>query len=57
MRVRRKCCDECGERLVPVVYGMPSAKMFLDAERGKVVLGGCMFDGIQRTACPVCRYK
>jgi hypothetical protein len=37
-----KKCEKCNGRLIPIVYGLPSGKMFRDAERGKVKLGGCM---------------
>ena len=28
--------------MTPIVYGYPSAKMWEDAEAGKVVIGGCV---------------
>lgn len=31
----------CSDEVVPVIYGMPSYELFLEAERGLVRLGGC----------------
>lgn len=37
-----KGCPECGsDRVVPIVYGMPSSETFEKAERGEVAIGGC----------------
>ena len=37
-------CPNCGEgdRVVPVVYGLPAAALVKASERGEVQLGGCM---------------
>jgi len=42
--VRRRLgrCVRCGSRMTPIVYGYPGAKMWEDAEAGKVVIGGCV---------------
>ncbi len=34
-------CPKCGKKLIPVVYGMPTADTFEASERGEVRLGGC----------------
>ena len=39
--------------MTPIVYGYPSAKMWEDAEAGKVVIGGCVVDGASPSK--VCR--
>jgi len=33
---------ELGVRVVPIMYGLPTAEGFAAAERGEVVLGGCI---------------
>ena len=35
-------CPSCGAPVVPVVYGMPDGELFERADRGEVVLGGCV---------------
>ena len=36
-------CPQCGNRSgVRIVYGMPDAELFEQAERGLVALGGCI---------------
>lgn len=37
-------CPECGEKLVKIVYGFPSNKVFEQAEKKQVYLGGCEID-------------
>jgi hypothetical protein len=40
---------------VPIVFGYPMPETFEAAERGEVVLGGCVIDGNEPTArCPHC---
>jgi hypothetical protein len=47
-------CPACAERsVVSILYGMPDHKLFEAAERGEVVIGGCMVGPDQPTA--VCR--
>ena len=43
--VNKQKCEKCGAPLIPIVYGYPSGKMFRDAERGKIALGGCVVMG------------
>jgi len=33
---------ELGVRVVPIMYGLPTAEGFAAAERGEIVLGGCI---------------
>lgn len=49
-----RVCPDCGrEDSVPLIYGMPSADDFRDAERGAVALGGCLRPG--KPAAFACR--
>jgi hypothetical protein len=50
-------CPSCGERAgVPVQYGLPSREMAEAAERGEVVLGGCVLtDDDPPRCCTECR--
>ena len=36
-------CPQCGSsNFIPIIYGKPSLGLFERAERGEVVLGGCI---------------
>lgn len=35
-------CAQCGTPMVPIVYGFPGPEMWDAAERGEIVLGGCV---------------
>ena len=35
-------CPHCGGKVVSILYGEPSEEGFQMAERGEVVLGGCI---------------
>ena len=37
-------CPTCGARVLPVVYGMPEGPVFEAADRGELVIGGCVID-------------
>jgi len=51
-------CPECESAdVVPIVYGLPAPELFASADRGEVVLGGCVvgFAGDDPThACKAC---
>ena len=52
-------CPRCGHAMVPLVYGLPGPDLFDAAQRGEVVLGGCVLpmsrdDEDSDWACPVC---
>jgi hypothetical protein len=49
-------CTVCGSRLrlVAVVYGLPTTEAMESAERGDVVIGGCIPGGPTHV-CAVCR--
>jgi len=40
--------------MVPIVYGLPGPELFERAERGEVILGGCMPEPV-RWGCGDCR--
>ena len=41
---KQRTCPNCGSHAVPIVYGMPGFDLFEAANRGEVVLGGCIVD-------------
>jgi hypothetical protein len=46
-------CPTCGEHMVPLSYGLPTSETFEAAERGEVVLGGCLvYDDRPDFVCP-----
>ena len=48
-------CPRCGGPLRPIAYGFPGPEMFEAAERGEIVLGGCVvFDDQPRSTCVRC---
>jgi hypothetical protein len=50
-------CPKCGgSAVVPILYGLPGPKAFEAAERGEVVLGGCLIPEppLPRWACRGC---
>lgn len=51
-----KKCPRCGSReLLEVIYGSPTHELFLQAEAGKVKLGGCCIeDGSPDHHCKDC---
>ena len=59
MSPRPPRCPDCPEAHlgVPLVYGLPSADAFEAAERGELVLGGCLMEPgpVPDWACPECR--
>ena len=42
-------CPRCGRTSVPIAYGMPGPGLMELAERGAVVLGGCVIEEDQPT--------
>lgn len=48
-------CPRCGALPTPIAYGYPSVEMFEAAERGEVLLGGCVvFEGQPTGRCGGC---
>jgi len=44
-----------GSPATPVVYGYPTRELIESAERGEVILGGCIIEADQpRRLCPGC---
>jgi hypothetical protein len=41
-RTTSPACPTCGAVTVPIVVGLPSGELFEAADRGEVVLGGCV---------------
>ena len=37
-------CPECGGKFLPIIYGYPGPKMIEAAEKGEVLLGGCVVE-------------
>lgn len=55
--VRRKPvkCHHCGHKVLRIQYGYPSHAMMEAAERGEILLGGCIIsEDSPDCACPVC---
>jgi len=49
-------CPECGEKLLPIEYGMPGPDLFEKVEKGEVYIGGCIIEDIQPIYhCNKCR--
>jgi hypothetical protein len=47
---------DCQAKMAPIVYGYPGAGLMEAAERGEVVLGGCVIWPNQpRWKCPTCK--
>jgi len=57
-RVRRPdvTCPYCGAKdQKEIMYGLPTHEAFVDAEEGKIVLGGCVISNESpRWHCPNC---
>ena len=48
-------CPRCGGEAIRIVYGFPTFETFEAAERGEVMLGGCVEFGEPATLhCPTC---
>ena len=52
----RPICPNCGsDNATPIMYGLPTSEGFSAAERGEVVLGGCIvFDEASAWQCQAC---
>ena len=52
-------CPQCQRNdTVPIMYGLPSHEGFEAAERGEVVIGGCVVEPDNpRWACPACEHR
>ena len=56
LKRRRRACPKCGSRdVVPILYGLPGPETMAEAERGEIVLGGCVITGRDpRKRCMAC---
>jgi len=55
MDARPETCSHCGGAVVRIAYGYPNANLMDAAERGEVILGGCIVDdGNPRWQCTQC---
>jgi len=43
-RSRPRQCPLCGGSGIPIAYGLPDPDLFRQAERGDVVIGGCIVE-------------
>lgn len=52
-------CPACGARaVVRIIYGYPGPELVGEAERGEVVLGGCVIvHGSKVWACRACAHR
>ena len=52
---QRRKCPECGGAGLRIVYGMPSLELAQAADRGELVIGGCVINGHEPDGqCRVC---
>ena len=50
---RGPICLQCGRRCLPIAYGLPTLEVLAAAERGELLLGGCIVEGDDPThGCP-----
>ena len=48
-------CPRCDAEMTPIAYGYPGVEMFEAAERGQILLGGCVvLDGQPTSRCTSC---
>lgn len=51
-------CPYCGGKLLPIVYGEPGPELFEKADRGEVILGGCIVSGFDpQKECSECGFQ
>jgi len=42
MSKKPKHCPKCqSKKVIPIIYGMPTEEAFEEAEKGKLMIGGC----------------
>jgi len=58
VREQTEPCPKCGGESLAILYGEPSYEMYLEAEAGKFVLGGCCISpDIPDRVCAVCGHE
>ncbi len=51
-------CPRCGQRGTPIVYGDPTVDAVEQAQRGELILAGCLVQaGAPTHACPRCQHQ
>ena len=51
-------CPCCGGKLLPIVYGEPGPELFEKADKGEVILGGCIVTGLDpQKECAECGFR
>ncbi|WP_320048001.1 hypothetical protein [uncultured Ilyobacter sp.] len=56
--IYKQCPKCCSKNSVKIIYGMPTHKLFLEAEAGKAKLGGCdLNNNNPEYFCKDCRYE
>ena len=53
-------CPKCNDKLIEIVYGLPTVEVMEKAENGEVFLGGCCIIGGSKTLryyCKKCNKK
>ena len=54
---KHPACPKCGsEQVLPIAYGLPGPEMWEMANRGEIVLGGCVVDSPQ-WSCQACGWR
>jgi hypothetical protein len=41
---KARTCPNCGSKLIPIAYGLPSPGMVEESEKGRIALGGCVLE-------------
>ena len=56
---KHPACPKCGsEQVVPIGYGLPGPEMAAMADRGEIVLGGCVIEpDAPRWSCKACGWE
>lgn len=51
----RPACPTCRMPMTPIVYGLVGVELRREAERGEIILGGCVIEpGDARWGCRTC---
>lgn len=51
-------CPQCGAKKgVSVVHGLPTAQAAVAADRGEIVLGGCVMGAAPQRQCTACGHR
>ena len=51
-------CPRCGQQGIPILYGDPTLDAVEQAQRGELILAGCLVQaGAPTFACSACRHE